>query len=285
MLMYLHAYLGFYFAVRSGNWFLRNSCLMVLCEQFFAYSRNKYEVLITNAIASTYTYPEDITHNFAHGQWTVSVKGKPFHNIALDEAHESIINRKLKQITTRPSHFRMVEMADFMAYLDKMMTGFEEYIFRWHKSKEYEKKKVGTRSSVLFDLISTVDLFSYDCVSMRPLSIVYVESPPKLNPANVTDLLSITMTGQVRMMSYVKQYVLSPPTELRQKRKRQKLKTFTMPKSSNAKLRTEANQTALLLTSAYKRLVAAGPVYNRTYPFPLALSLYAHVQRVPSEMS
>ena len=39
----------------------------------------------------------------------------PFHSLALDEAHESIVNRKLKQITTRPSHFRMVELADFMA--------------------------------------------------------------------------------------------------------------------------------------------------------------------------
>ena len=30
MLIYLHAYTGFYFAVRSGNWLLRNSCLKLL---------------------------------------------------------------------------------------------------------------------------------------------------------------------------------------------------------------------------------------------------------------
>lgn len=42
MLIYLHAYVGFYFAVRSGNWFLRNSCLKVISELYFAYSRNKY---------------------------------------------------------------------------------------------------------------------------------------------------------------------------------------------------------------------------------------------------
>ena len=59
---------------------------------------------------------------FKNGEWTISVKGRPFHNIALDEAHESIVNRKLKQITSRPSHFRMVKLADFMSYV----TGFAE---------------------------------------------------------------------------------------------------------------------------------------------------------------
>ena len=271
MLIYLHAYVGFYFAVRSGNWFLRNSCLKVISELYFAYSRNKYEVLSMSAIANSYTYPIEVIHHFTHGQWTVSVKGRPFHNLALDEAHESIINRRLKSITTRPSHFRMVELADFMAYLDTMMSGFEEYVFKWNKSKQYEKNDVGARSKILFELISNVNLFSHDGTCKRPLKNVFVEGPPKLEESNITDLLSVTIKGRERMMSYVRQYVLNPPTELRQKRKRQKLRSFTKQRSSNAKLRTEANQTALLLASAYKRLVAAGPVYNRTYPFPLAL--------------
>ena len=41
MLKYLHAYTGFYFAIKSGNWLLRNSCLKILTELFFAYSRDK----------------------------------------------------------------------------------------------------------------------------------------------------------------------------------------------------------------------------------------------------
>ena len=76
MLMYLHAYVGFFFAIRSGNWLLRNSCLKVLTELFFAYSRDKYEVLSINALADSYTYPEQVLNNFKNGQWTVSYKGK-----------------------------------------------------------------------------------------------------------------------------------------------------------------------------------------------------------------
>ena len=38
IMIYIHAYnIGFYFAVRSENWVLRNSSLKVLTELFFAY--------------------------------------------------------------------------------------------------------------------------------------------------------------------------------------------------------------------------------------------------------
>ena len=86
MLVYLHAYTGFYFAVRSGNWLLRISCLKVLTELFFAYSRDKYEVVSTNALADSYTYPAEILEEFRNGQWTVSVKGRPFHSLKLMSA-------------------------------------------------------------------------------------------------------------------------------------------------------------------------------------------------------
>ena len=57
ILVYLHAYAGFYFAVRSGNCFLRNSCLKVFSELYFAYARNKYEVLCISAFIPHRTNP------------------------------------------------------------------------------------------------------------------------------------------------------------------------------------------------------------------------------------
>ena len=79
---YLHAYSAFYFSIRSGNWLLRNSCLKVLTELSFAYSRDKYEVLSINALNDSNKY------QLLKGQWTVSAKGRPFYNLSLDEAHD-----------------------------------------------------------------------------------------------------------------------------------------------------------------------------------------------------
>ena len=32
-----------------------------------------------------------------NGEWTCSVRGRPYHNLAIDEAHECIINNRVKE--------------------------------------------------------------------------------------------------------------------------------------------------------------------------------------------
>ena len=162
MLVYLHAYTGFYFAIRSGNWGLRIATLkilneLILNELFFAYSRDNYEVLNINALADSYTYPDEVLEALKNGEWTVSVKGRPYHSLALDEAQECIINRKLKQITTRPSHFRMVELADFMAYLDTVTSGLEAHAFKYHKTYQQSKSVDSSRATLLYNLIKQLN--------------------------------------------------------------------------------------------------------------------------------
>ena len=82
----------------------------MLTPLLFSFNRYKYEELATTAIIDSLTIPDDMLSLFLKGGWTVSAKGKPHHNLALDEAHESIINLRLKTITSRPSHFRTVEL-------------------------------------------------------------------------------------------------------------------------------------------------------------------------------
>ena len=73
------------------------------------------------------------------------------------------------------------------------------------------------------------------------------------------------------MFSYIRQYALVPPTELQQKRKRQKPKTFTKSKDTSKKLNTKLNQATLLLSSAYKSLLNPGSGCKQTFPLPLAI--------------
>ena len=95
-LFHLNSYVGYYFSIRSGNWLLRNSCLKAILPLFFAYCRNKYEELSTTSVLDTFTFPQTVLILSLNGQWTVSQKGRPYHNIAIDEAHECLINLHLK---------------------------------------------------------------------------------------------------------------------------------------------------------------------------------------------
>ena len=100
---------------------------------------------------------------------------------------------------------------------------------------------------------------------------IFVDNPPILAAANAQDLLSIHEKGHERMFSYIRQHTLIPATELKQKRRRQKLKTFTNTKDSTKKMMTKLNQATLLLTSAYKSLLNPTKGHKQTFPLPLAI--------------
>ena len=88
------------------------------------------------------------------GEWTVSFKGLPFSNLAVDEAHESVFNRRMKAFTSRPSAFRTVELADFMSYLDTILVGFECYVLQNNSTpKQHYKMYVSQRVPIIRQLI------------------------------------------------------------------------------------------------------------------------------------
>ena len=68
-LLFIHSYVGYYFAIRSGNWLLRNMCLKLISPLFFAYSRNKYEELSITAQHDVMTISDEF------GSYFVMVNG------------------------------------------------------------------------------------------------------------------------------------------------------------------------------------------------------------------
>ena len=95
MMPFLNGYIAYFTAVRSGNWVLRNSSLRALTPLFFPYNHYKYEEVVTTVIIDSLTISDEDLLCYLSGGWTVSAKGKPHHNLALDEAHECMINLRL----------------------------------------------------------------------------------------------------------------------------------------------------------------------------------------------
>ena len=210
-LHHLNSYAGYYFSIRSGNWLLRNSCLKAILPLFFANCRNKYEELSTTSVLDTLTFPQSVLTLSLNGQWTVSQKGRPYHNIAIDEAHECLINLRLKTITARPSHFRTVELANFMSYLDGVLNPFENLISRHRKLPQNQQKHlICQQVSRIYERLSIKDLFH---ISMQPVQLknIFTSNPKELDTHTIYDLLNFFKIGTERMIMYIKEQVLPLP--------------------------------------------------------------------------
>ena len=227
---YLCAYLGYFMAIRSGNWQLRNSCLPKLSELFFAYSHNKYEELVCKSMKDCMKLPTEVLGAFLRGEWTVSAKGIPFHSQAMDEAHESLVNKSTKDLTTKPTLYRIVELSNFMAVVNKVISGLTSVMDKFGVEKQSTSKQTTNfYSDAIRSVVCGCDLFSS---KERKLCNVFAPKADVLNAENREDLLSVSKVGKARMQTYIRQFILEPPTEIRQKRRRNKLKTFSKPKSS-----------------------------------------------------
>lgn len=96
------AYVALWLAVRSNDWNLQNVALKRLVALLRSWDRTHYEREIPLHLAHLLQWPEYVTDALKAGLWTVSVIGAAFRSLALDEAHEQLINRDLKMSLSRP---------------------------------------------------------------------------------------------------------------------------------------------------------------------------------------
>ena len=81
-------------------------------------------------------------------------------NIAIDESHETEINRKLKSMTPRPFHFRTVVLANFIAYINPILTTLTTNICLFTaENKDSEKPVVLDRMRRMWKTMKDLDLF------------------------------------------------------------------------------------------------------------------------------
>lgn len=129
------------------------------------------------------------------GGWTVSYKENPYHNLAIDEAHECCINRRLKQITSRPSYFETVQLADFMAYLDVILWGVKNYISR-NKSllPDLGRTFVLQQAKRIYKMTPIATIFDSSII----LCNIFVSKPKQLDNLQWKELTNVnTMTKHI----------------------------------------------------------------------------------------
>lgn len=221
-LYFLNAYYGYFFAIRTGNYALRNACLPVLTELFSAYSHNKYEQLACETLYDNARASKTILSYFIKGEWTLSISGKPFHNVALDEGHEMVINRRLKELTSRPSEYRTVTLANFMAYLDKFMELLQNYVINLCRKKSSTIRKDYEYTEVVLNKLKPTNIFSDR--QERSLCNIFHSQPTQLDNETIHDLLNVQTEGNNRMREYINQTFLQTTAKKNNTKRNRKMK-------------------------------------------------------------
>jgi hypothetical protein len=81
---------------------MRIAAYKLLGPLFRAYNSTHYQQLVPLHLAHLHQLPPEVLDSLQQGLWTVSLKGRPYKNLALGEAHKTLINRDLKLSMNRP---------------------------------------------------------------------------------------------------------------------------------------------------------------------------------------
>ena len=82
------AYVGFYLAIRSGDWDLRMACRKKMAAVFTAFDHLQFQRLISPQLADMLYMSLAILTTPRHGTLVVSISGNSWHSVGTDEAHE-----------------------------------------------------------------------------------------------------------------------------------------------------------------------------------------------------
>jgi hypothetical protein len=117
-----------------------------------------------------------------------------------------------------------------MAILDKVYQKLQECLSIFSTSTSNRHGTIIEYMNAMKDSVISCNIFQTG--DLRKLTNVFSSAPAELDREQRADLLNIKTEGLKRMKTYIRQYMLDPPTEVRQKRLRRKLKTFTKVKNT-----------------------------------------------------
>ena len=242
-------YIGLYFAIRGGMWNLRMASLKEMCPLFTAFDRLNYMKILPQHFSEVISLPERIKECFISGGFVCNIRGKQMHAVALDEAHEMLVNKDIKTSVVRPSK----------EYLDKIMYYFPvRSVLCKQLVQQISPPTVSEKEVTIFD--STHHALRCEENIMSMLSMLgesHVLEPVHekrvligmdgtvATPEQHRDLMSFRDIGQQYSEAYVKYYILRDPSASVPLRKR-RLQVFGTEKRSKKQVKQKEHEQKLV---------------------------------------
>ena len=208
---------------------------------FSAFDYQTYRKLIAQHMADVYSLPTEILNFFCAGGFVVSLSGRSWHSVALDEAHEMKITKECKTSIVRPSKDYISRVAGYIPYRAKCLENFREKLFPEEHSISFttsptsilsidaRDRKYASNIEAQINLLNSAQnlpLQSTNCELINPFT------NKKATPQQQHDLLQFRHIGQEEFEKYVAYYILKqasvhPPQRMK------RLLTFSERKATS----------------------------------------------------
>lgn len=231
------AYLSLYLGIRSSNWNLRMSGLKMMAPLFAAYDRPCYSKIIPHHFAEYQLFPQHVRECFESGGFTVSIHGHSGQSIALDEAHEMLINKDMKAAIVRTSSAYLQKTVHYLRYRIEAYHNLLQQLYPSESSSTDDKTSV-------FDMSSVARVYKSNITAMREIivdkSLLPAQTPTNrgllnaftglvASPVQAKDLLDARNIGSKQYINYIAYYILQKPSTASAPLKKKRLQTMADP--------------------------------------------------------
>ena len=95
---------------------------------FTAFDHSTYQKVISEHIADIQTMPKTVLAMLQQGAFVVSISGREWHSVSIDEAHEMLINKGCKTALTNPTPDTINRCAKYLPYRAKAIENFQKQL-------------------------------------------------------------------------------------------------------------------------------------------------------------
>ena len=278
------AYIGLFLAIRGGDWSLRMACIKQMAPVFSAFDHFNYRKLISRHLADVLTMPQSVLTMLQQGGFVVSITGKAWHSVGIDESHEMLINKSCKMSIVRPSPDYINRIAHYLPYRTKALENLSGFLFAEEKKQDYSKTSplsnkpsdIKREQNISRQITAISNSGMLECVQVDR-GLVNPFTQRNANTQQTSDLLTFREIGQQEFINHVAFCILKQPstTTLRKRR----LQTFAVKKTSKrhvSKLQKDRNLILLCMKKKFKWSLRTGtPIQNageQLIGLPLAIS-------------
>ena len=161
--MFIHkdmiTYVALWLALRRGDWRQRTCCLKEVAPLFHAFDRTTYQDLIVQHIGNIHSYPQEVVDSLESGGFVANISGNSMMSVALDEAHEMLINRETKACLVRTTPAALSKLTGYLPYRSNLLANIKQQIIPKRENSGRESTTFIPRSSLLANETGNVRAF------------------------------------------------------------------------------------------------------------------------------